>query len=333
MGWVQALPEVLRDLGCDPDRVFGESGFEPSTLDDASAGIAFHAVGELFERGMRATGCPHLALLVAERFDPSVLGETSRQMASSPSVGDALRTLIMQFHLLDEGALPMLLPMTRGRAIFAHSIYARDVPALDQFADLAMGISVRLLKWLCGNAFQPLRVALPHRRPADIAPYQRILGPHVTFNAELAVLVFASAWLDQQVLGGDAVRLSRQRAAVAPEPTTPAMPLSHLVRRALRPMVHTGTATESAVARLFSLHPRSLRRRLATEGETFLGLLNQTRLAIAQQLLRDTDLRVAEIAVAMHYSDATALTRAFHAQVGVSPTRWRKRERTRPQGT
>jgi AraC-like DNA-binding protein len=111
------------------------------------------------------------------------------------------------------------------------------------------------------------------------------------------------------------------------------MPLSHLVRRALRPMVFTGTATESAAARLFSLHPRSLRRQLSTDGETFLGLLNETRLGIAQQLLRDTDLCVAEIAVAMHYSDATALARAFRARVGMSPTGWRKRERTRPQGT
>jgi AraC-like DNA-binding protein len=330
---VQALPQVLQELGCDPERLLAESGFEPSWLDDETNSVAFRALGDLFERGMRATGCPHLALLVAERFDPSALGETARLMANSPTVGGALRTLILRFHLLDEGAVPMLLPATRGRAILAHSIYTRDVPVLDQFADLAIGIGVKLLRGLCGNAFHPLRVSLPHRPPADPSPYQRILGPNVTFNAELAAIVFAASWLDRPVLGGDAARLAQLRAPVAPEPTTPAMPLSHLVRRALRPMVFTGTATESAAARLFSLHPRSLRRQLSTEGETFLGLLNETRLGIAQQLLRDTDLCVAEIAVAMHYSDATALARAFRARVGISPTGWRKRERTRPQGT
>jgi len=57
------------------------------------------------------------------------------------------------------------------------------------------------------------------------------------------------------------------------------------------------------------------------------------RLAVVQQLRRDTDLRIAEIAVAMHYSDATALTRAFRAQAGASPTAWRKRERMRAPET
>jgi transcriptional regulator GlxA family with amidase domain len=57
------------------------------------------------------------------------------------------------------------------------------------------------------------------------------------------------------------------------------------------------------------------------------------RLAVVQQLRRDTDLRIAEIAVAMHDSDATALTRAFRAQAGASPTAWRKRERMRAPET
>jgi AraC-like DNA-binding protein len=327
VGWLRGLPQVLRDFDCDAERVIAESGIEASVFEDDQAALSFRAGGELFERCVQATGCPHFALLVGSRFDPAVLGDTASLMARSPNVGAALRTLILRFHLLDEGAVPMLLPATGGRAILAHSIYARDVPALDQFADLSMAIAVKLLKGLCGHAFQPLRVSLPHRPPADPAAYQRVLGPNVTYNGELAAVVFASSWLHQPVVGGHAAPRGWPDVGVAAQSPMPAQPLAHLVRRALRPMVFTGTAAEAATARMFSLHPRALRRQLRAEGETFLGLLNETRLAVAQQLLRDTDLRIAEIAAAMHYSDATALTRAFRAQAGTSPTAWRQRER------
>ena len=329
VGWLRALPQVLREFGCDPERVLSESGIAPSLFEDDGNEIPFRVAGELLANCVRATGCPHFALLVGARFDPEVMGETARLMANSPTVGEALRTFILQFHLLDSGAVPMLLQASRGRVVLAHTIYAPNVPSLDQFADVAMAIGVNLLRGLCGTSWQPLHVSLPHRSPADAVPYQRILGRNVTFNAKLAAIVFAASWLEQPVLGRDVDRLARLRARVGPEQPQPALPLAHLVRRALRPMVFSGTCTESAVARLFALHPRTLRRQLGAEGETFLKLLNETRLAIAQQLLRDTDLRIAEIAVAMHYSDATALTRAFRTQARLSPAEWRKRERTR----
>jgi AraC-like DNA-binding protein len=327
VGWLRALPQILRELGCDPKPVLAASGVAASLFDEDSNEIPFPTAGALLSHCVRVTGCPHFALLVGARFDPEALGDTARLLTSAPTVGAALRTLILNFHVLDEGAVPMFLPAPQGRAVLAHSVYTPGVPALDQIADLACAITVRLLRGLCGGSWQPLRVALPHRPPADAEPYHRILGRNVTFNAELAAVVFASSWLDQPVLGGDANRRAQLRTVAEPLPTLPAMPLSHLVRRALRPMVFTGMATEAAVARLFSVHPRTLRRQLFTEGETFLGLLNATRVDIARQLLRDTDLRIAEIAAAMHYSDATALARAFRALVGVSPMVWRRQQR------
>lgn len=328
VGWVRALPQVLRELGLDAERLLAESGIEPSAFDDEQGAIGFRPLGRLFERAVRASGCPHPGLLIGERFDPSAMREVSRLMAQSPTVGAALRALILRFHVLDEGAVPMLLPSSPGRTVLAHSVYEHDVPALDQFADLAACIAVRTLGSLCGSGFRPLQVSLPHRPPEDPAPYRRILGAPVKFNARFAAVAFSSAWLELPAVGGDAKTRASARAWVDFEFPVPSTPLSHQLRRALRPMVLTGTATEPAAARLFSLHPRTLRRELRAEGATFLALVNETRLSIAQQLLRDTDLRVAEIAATLHYSDATAFTRAFRAQVEYSPMEWRRRART-----
>ena len=325
--WLRALPQVLRELGYDPEPVIEQSGIAPSLFDGDDNAIAFQDVGRLFERATAVTGCRHVGLLVGARFDPSALGEVARLMAGAPTVGAALRTIILHFHLLDEGAVPMLLPVVRGRVAIAHSIYARDVPALDQFADLAAAIAVRILRQLCGPSWRALRVALPHRPPADPEPYRRILGTNVTYDAPLTTIVFAASWLKQPLAGGGIGQDAPHHTTGAWLPGGQALPLSHLVRRALRPMVFTGTATEAAVARLFALHPRALRRQLHAEGESFHRLRNGTRFDVARQLLRDTELGVARIAATLHYSDITAFTRAFRAQSGLAPTTWRQRER------
>lgn len=329
IGWIRALPHLLRDFGIDADGVIADCGIAPSAFDDDHNSLDFRSAGRLLERCVRETDCRHFALLLGARFDAAALGEIASQMAGAATVRDALQVLILRFHLLDEGAVPMLMPVTRGRASLAHSIYTRDVPALDQFADLAATIIVRILMEVCGGSFQPLRVTLPHRTPADPEPFHRVLGRNIAFNAELTSVVFDASWLDRPVADGGAARPARSRGDADRELPVPTAPLAHLVRRALRPMVFTGTATEPAVARMFALHPRSLRRQLRAEGESFLDLLNGTRLDIVQQLLRDTDLRVAEIAAALHYSDASALTRAYRARTGVAPAAWRHRERTR----
>jgi PAS domain S-box-containing protein len=52
-------------------------------------------------------------------------------------------------------------------------------------------------------------------------------------------------------------------------------------------------------------------------------LIAQRRLAAASQLLRESDLAVAEIALSCGFYDHSAFTRAFHSATGSTPTRFR----------
>jgi len=334
-GWMLAVPQLLREFGHDPARMLGEAGVRAAVFDDELNSLSFRDAGVLLEHACRATSCPHFALLAGERFDPATFGETAKLMLESSSVEAALRRFVLVHHLNDAGAVPMLFPVTRGRAILAHSIYAPGVPALDKLADLALAIGMVLLRALCGTSWQPLRVCLPHRKPDDVAPYRRIFGQNVVFDSDLAAIVFAASWLDTPVADVDHrfwTRLQTMAARTHAGAELAELPVSHQVRRALRPMVFTGTATESAVARLFSMHPRTLRRHLRDDGTTFQDLANDTRMSIAQQLLLDTEMLVSEIAVALHYSDVTAFSRAFRSHAGVAPIAWRKRERALSPG-
>lgn len=64
---------------------------------------------------------------------------------------------------------------------------------------------------------------------------------------------------------------------------------------------------------------RTLRRRLAAEGQGIQPMLADVRDQLALQLLAETRLPLAEIALALHYADVASFAR----RVGVPPGRWR----------
>lgn len=75
---------------------------------------------------------------------------------------------------------------------------------------------------------------------------------------------------------------------------------------------------------------RTLNRRLAERGTSVRELVAEVRLQVAQKLLRDTDLTIADIAATTCYSDVAAFSRAFSARMGPSPAAWR--QQATPQG-
>ncbi len=73
---------------------------------------------------------------------------------------------------------------------------------------------------------------------------------------------------------------------------------------------------------------RTLNRRLAERGTSTKDLIAEVRTQIAQQLMRDTDLTLADIAATTCYSDVAAFSRAFSARVGLSPAAWKSERRS-----
>jgi AraC-like DNA-binding protein len=91
----------------------------------------------------------------------------------------------------------------------------------------------------------------------------------------------------------------------------------------LRTALVTGHAKSDQVAALFSMHCRTLNRRLNAFGTGFQKLVDEGRFEIARQMLEDSATEVAQIAGLLDYADASAFTRAFRRWSGTTPARWR----------
>jgi AraC-like DNA-binding protein len=120
-----------------------------------------------------------------------------------------------------------------------------------------------------------------------------------------------------------AMELPSTRRADEP-PSGPATPqLLEDLRRLLRTELLRDPCSAATVARLFSMHRRTLNRHLRSEGFAFRQIANQVRYEIACDLLSNTDMALSQIAAVLKYSELSAFTRAFRRWSGQTPSVWR----------
>ena len=87
------------------------------------------------------------------------------------------------------------------------------------------------------------------------------------------------------------------------------------------------TSAHEAAERFF-IHRRTLNRYLTARGTDYRTVADQVRFEVAQQLLADTDIFLAQISAALDFSEPAAFTHAFQRWSGVAPSIWRARHRT-----
>jgi len=90
------------------------------------------------------------------------------------------------------------------------------------------------------------------------------------------------------------------------------------------PYLPSGAPTLERAAEIFGTSPRTLKRRLARANCTYSGVLEETRFAVAKDLLQGTDLKIMDIAREAGYSGASNFTRAFRRTAGMTPHQFRR---------
>lgn len=99
------------------------------------------------------------------------------------------------------------------------------------------------------------------------------------------------------------------------------------VRSALLEALPSGLVAMDAVARKLAVSRRTLQRHLASEGQSYVKLLQETRQALAQHYLEKTALTAAEISFLLGFEEPNSFYRAFRGWTGETPQAVRTRAR------
>jgi AraC-like DNA-binding protein len=322
IGPTMAIPAVLRSLGADPGEVLAELGLDLQLFDDPDNRISYAARGRLLAHCAARTGCRHFGLLVGQQAGLQSLGLVGLVAKYSPDVGTALRNFVRHSHLHVRGAAPTL-ELDGDSAMLGFETYEPVLEATDQIAAGAVAVLFNVLRALCGPEWKPVEVRFAHRKPGDVGPFRRFFHAPLHFDAEQNAVAFSARWLDRRLPGADPelCRLLEKQIGEVEHRNGDDFP--EQVRRALRTALVTGHAKAEQVAALFSMHSRTLNRRLNAYGTGFQELVDEGRFEIARQMLANSTMEVRQVAVALDYADASAFTRAFRRWSGTTPAQWR----------
>lgn len=321
-GPLVALWDLLPELGVDRMAVFASAGIDPALIEDPDNPVPFTAAGRALMIAAEKSGCRHIGLLVGRRCGIEVLGPVGLMARNAPSVGVALGDIILNLHLHDAGAVPSL--EVDGRvATLSYAIYDRAVEGAEHIYDCAIVIACNILRGLCGHDWRPDEVLLSRSRPRASAPYGKVFDAPVRFDADMSSVVFRARFLAMRPEGADPAVYAALGKQIAALEAVAEHDLPHRLRRALRFMLVTGRGSRQEVAKMFSMHGRTLNRRLQARGTSFHALVDEVRFEIARQLLGDTRMSLGQIAATLDYADASAFTRAFRRWSGAAPSAWR----------
>lgn len=129
----------------------------------------------------------------------------------------------------------------------------------------------------------------------------------------------ALAWLGQS---DDAPLLAEVNALAAKARTLPPE-----VRALAALLEAQPTATLAGAASSLAVSKRTLQRLLAEHGTSFRNELDAARVRVAQRLLRESNERIARVAIEVGCSSPQQLSGLFRRVVGESPREWRARVR------
>ncbi|MBM6581218.1 AraC family transcriptional regulator [Microvirga sp. BT689] len=326
LGVSKEIVPTLRELGVDPDPVIRAAGLDPRLFDDSMNVIPFAALGRLYTLCVARTGCAHFGLLVGRRASILSLGLVGRLMRHSHTIGDAVRALASNLSVEDRAVVPSL-TTSDGTVLLTYATYPVESSSVEQILDAAVGVTVNILRTLCGSDWRPSEALLPRVAPADQSLYRHHFRAPVRFNQESASIVFPARDLDLRIAGADALLRAMLEEKIQRLKGDPGSEFSDDIRRLLRTRLTSNRCSADDIAELLAMHRRTLSRRLKDSGLGYRAISNEIRFEIARQLLQHTSVPLGEIAAALGYSEASAFTRAFRRWSGQTPTAWRAKGR------
>lgn len=316
--YVRLLYEYLTRQGLEPVQVLGEA------LDETAHFVPMARWQAMLRRVDALEKRPALGLRIAEGISARHFGVLGYAALACGNLAEALQRM-ERFHASVYDVNPALVTLLpEGVAIDWGVERARPGALVDETAIASL---VQLARDLTGRYWPVESVSFVNPAPLNTQPYEDFFGGHVSFGAQVTRLVFSHHYLALPLRKSDPALLAlldqQAEQLLAEVAAVPAV--VDAWRRTLVPLIREGRMSLTALAQAHHMSPRSLQRRLAEQGTSFQGLLDQTRQHLAERHLLDAQLDLAEISLLLGYSEQSAFTRAFRGWTGLAPAQWRRR--------
>jgi AraC-like DNA-binding protein len=313
-----------RAAGIDLDPLLRKAGLTCRQIDDDRLRISVQSQIKFLNIAADALRDEFLGAHLAQHFDLRQIGLTYYVLASSETLGDALRRAERYSTIGNEGIALKYIEGEDIAIVFDYVGIARHSDR-HQIEGWATAL-IRACRQLTNRRVVPTRVKFTHRRNEDCSELARLLGRPAVFGADADEIAFEKAAKDMPLVSADRYLnelLTTYCEEALARRRTGRGTLRSEVENAVVPLLPHGTARADQIARKLGMSQRTLARRLASERLSFAGVLDDLRSDLAKRYLDDAHLTVSQIAWLLGYQEASAFTHAFKRWTGKTPREMR----------
>jgi AraC-like DNA-binding protein len=253
-----------------------------------------------------------------------LLGPLDYLAASASTVGEAMGALASFSHLIS-GESTFELERERGTFVvhWVNHLPFEEAALSDEFV---VAVLLGRLRKLSRGALGVVDVGLTRGAARVASAFAAPIQARVSFGHATARIVLRdTAWHSPLATAEPHLHTLLYRLLQSTrDDEVPRSTIAALVHREVRASLDQGERIALArIARRLGTSQRTLQRRLSEEATSFACLVDTVRRARALEMLRDPGRTLDEAAAHLDFSDARALSRAFHRWTGTSLRRWR----------
>src|SRR6516165_10003134 len=314
----------LQSAGVPVAPLLKRVGLTPEVIAEPEERLSVRSQVALLDEAAIALKDDRLGFTLALDFDPRELGLLYYVMASSQTLGDALKRVARYSQITNEA---LVVGYREGNRLIINLSYS-GVPRHSERhqMEFCMFAVLRLCRVLTGQNLVPQHFSIAHHRSGDTSEMARFVGTAVEFGAdadEFALNVNAPELpLSHADTHLNDLLLKYCEAALADRKGDMDQ-LRTRVENAISSLLPHGKVLVEDVARSLGMSKRTLARRLSDEGLNFTEILQQLRRDLAVRYLDDRKLHISKIAWLLGFHEGSAFTHACKRWTGKTPREMR----------
>jgi AraC-like DNA-binding protein len=314
----------LKSAGVPVGPLLKRVGLTPKMIADPEERLSVQSQIRLLDEAAIALKDDCLGFTLARDFDPREIGLLYYVMASSQTLGEALKRLARYSKVTNEA---LVFGYREGNRLTVSLSYSGIPRHSDRHQiEFCMFGVLRICRLLTGQKLVPQHFSIAHHRSGNITEMSRFVGTEVEFGAdrdEFALnietralpVIHADNYLNDILLNYCEAGVANRRGDVSQ--------LRTRVENAISSLLPHGRVLVEDVARSLGMSERTLARKLSDEGLNFTEILQQLRQDLAVRYLDDRKMHVSKIAWLLGFNEVSAFSHAFKRWTGKTPREMR----------
>ena len=305
---------VAQSTGLDPWRMVRQAGLSAACLDQPDLKVPSDRVVRLLETSAALSGQEAFGLLMVEGRRLSNLGVLGLLTREEPTLRAALLSTHRYGRVHNE-SLVQRVEEAQGIATIYEALLTDDPEPTRQGIEMVVGVAVRMIKVFLGADWRARRICFTHPEPGDISVHRRVLGQTPEFNADFNGIVCTSKDLDTPIASADPVMSDYLRQQLQLDRLATATVVEE-VRQMIMLLMPRGRCTADQIAQLMGINRRTLHRRLAADGQTFVALLQSIRRDLAQRYVAEHRRSLRDVAHLLGFGELSSFSRWYRSTFG-----------------